>query len=1327
MTNRLLTDYIKGTMTLFFLSFLCFSTPAQTNSVPAGFNAYIEVEILSVNDDADDELTDADGVFGNPDLRIFPSVQYNSTTFSGSCDATIDDVSIPYTPATPIPVMDQMFSENTVLDDNMTLRFSAHEDDSFTSNCTQDGGDDLPCNNQSQVTSITALTGTLSGGTTDVFLNKCLGNWILTYRITITFVPINDLCVDAISITCGDTISGNTTQATNAMDATACQGTPPDGNISFGAGVWYTFLGTGDTMTLRTDHPGTDFDTQIQLYKDGCGSLTCVDGDDDGGAGNRSLLGFMSEKVTYHVYVDGFSTNSGSFELSLDCPFPVNDSCHLATSLPPVTTSCTLIKGNTGNATDSGTHPDCDDVGSNRDIWYSFVAPANGSIEFERVNGTSGSFVEAAIWSSCGGTVGDELFCSNNFAEGDVLTGLTPGNTYYLQFWDDAGSGQGDFEFCIKIGPDTPVNDNCSNAIALPAIAASCTLVKDSTTYASDSGTHPDCDDSGMNMDIWYSFVAPANGSIEFERVNGTSGSFVEAAIWSSCGGTVGDELFCSNNFAEGDVLTGLTPGNTYYLQFWDDAGSVQGDFEFCLKIGPDVSVNNRCMDALPISCGSSVVDSTLYASKVDTFSSCGTNTDFTIGVWYTFTGTGDTVTLSTDHDTTDFDTEIQVWSGSCGNLVCVGGNDDIGSGNIQSSLRFGTLSCERYYVYVDGHGNNTGVFELSLDCETTCTGNIVTSIADSGPGSLRNVISCATSGDTIRFDPTINGDSIKLCTDFILINKSLTILGNGIGETIIDGSLSEDYILFAAGLPSTEVSFQNMTLQHGGGPNTLLGGGCMQIVQEAHVDLVNCHVLKNEVNTNAGAIVLQASTFKAVNSIFEGNLAAIHSGVALITDGSIASFEQCLFVDNESPAISGVLALGADDSLNIVNCTLSKNKTANEVLVIQNGASASLYNNIIYDNDGAKAAVTTGSGGTYFDGNNLIDSAGALTIGVNGNITGDPMFVDTMARNFDLNVYSAAVNAADIAKIPKDDFDLDGDGDLLEDLPLDLSGSFRVRTCHLDIGAIERQGAEPFSCPTAMNDLCTGADLVTCGSTFAGDISHATQNDRPDPSCYGPDAIPGLWYSFVGTGDSISIEVMGDEPGISVLEGNCAMKTCVAGLFTSSTTVELGFVSTLGTNYLIYIDGVPTSSFTGNITCHSVCPPTLTVAGSPDAGTYEADSSLTSNATIASPKMITYKAGDEVNLNNGFTVEQGAVFEVIMESCNTVTVTGIPSTSRNSNSPVTGERARVNSTSSPVIRSSTFKPGMTRESRNIRRTKKRTDPFSQVVPSRSMIELQKK
>src|SRR5262249_40219343 len=55
-----------------------------------------------------------------------------------------------------------------------------------------------------------------------------------------------------------------------------------------------------------------------------------------------------------------------------------------------------------------------------------------------------------------------------------------------------------------------------------------------------------------------------------------------------------------------------------------------------------------------------------------------------------------------------------------------------------------------------------------------------LTNTNDSGPGSLRQAIILANPGDTIDFDPALNGQTVTLTSEELLINKNITISGPG-------------------------------------------------------------------------------------------------------------------------------------------------------------------------------------------------------------------------------------------------------------------------------------------------------------------------------------------------------------------------------------------------------------------------------------------------------------------------------------------------------------------------------------------------------------------
>ena len=64
-----------------------------------------------------------------------------------------------------------------------------------------------------------------------------------------------------------------------------------------------------------------------------------------------------------------------------------------------------------------------------------------------------------------------------------------------------------------------------------------------------------------------------------------------------------------------------------------------------------------------------------------------------------------------------------------------------------------------------------------------------VTDITDSGVGSLRQALTDANNGDTINFDPSLNGQAITLVSGQLLLDKSITIIGPGADQLRVQRS----------------------------------------------------------------------------------------------------------------------------------------------------------------------------------------------------------------------------------------------------------------------------------------------------------------------------------------------------------------------------------------------------------------------------------------------------------------------------------------------------------------------------------------------------------
>jgi hypothetical protein len=131
--------------------------------------------------------------------------------------------------------------------------------------------------------------------------------------------PPNDLCDSATPVDVGSTTAGETTSA--ALDnAPVCD----DVSIE-GAGVWYTVVGTGNTMTASTCENNSEgsagFDTRLSVYCKDCEDLLCVAGNDDTPDcemfGESTVSWCSQAGATYRILVHGSSFGAGGFELAI--------------------------------------------------------------------------------------------------------------------------------------------------------------------------------------------------------------------------------------------------------------------------------------------------------------------------------------------------------------------------------------------------------------------------------------------------------------------------------------------------------------------------------------------------------------------------------------------------------------------------------------------------------------------------------------------------------------------------------------------------------------------------------------------------------------------------------------------------------------------------------------------------------------------------------------------------------------------------------------------------------------------------------------------------
>ena len=131
----------------------------------------------------------------------------------------------------------------------------------------------------------------------------------------------------------------------------------------------------------------------------------------------------------------------------------------------------------------------------------------------------------------------DSLDCNDDEGITELSTieasGLTPGETYYVQVTGFGGDNKG--SFCIEVYDPTqhfPENDNLCDAIPL-VLGEYCEDVNGTTARATLEPGEPlanDCYGGGAHT-VWYSFQAPASGNATITTETAIIGNIDDSAI----------------------------------------------------------------------------------------------------------------------------------------------------------------------------------------------------------------------------------------------------------------------------------------------------------------------------------------------------------------------------------------------------------------------------------------------------------------------------------------------------------------------------------------------------------------------------------------------------------------------------------------------------------------------------------------------------------------------------------------------------------------------------------------------------------------------------
>lgn len=350
----------------------------------------------------------------------------------------------------------------------------------------------------------------------------------------------------------------------------------------------------------------------------------------------------------------------------------------------------------------------------------------------------------------------------------------------------------------------------------------------------------------------------------------------------------------------------------------------------------------------------------------------------------------------------------------------------------------------------------------------------VVQNLSDAGPGSLREAIDLAATGQVVTFDPSLAGGTVAL-TQELTIWKSLTIAAPGAGIVLSGGDLVRPLRIG----PVYEVVLDNLTIRDGTADNSPhYNGDGGAIHSFANLTLRDV-TLEGNVAGRFGGAILQAgntltivgstiadnragppgtgqgsggglhaidATVAVVNSTVSGNSAGAGGG-GILSEKTDMTLVHTTVANNGSNAGGGIMALGfAPSSLTLVNS-----------LVAGNVASAAAYGPDIVVPTGSPVALAASHSlvGTV-EGYGITSGSGAL-VGVDARFVldgfGRPLLADNGGgrRTHLLEPGSPAIDAAGATACT--DAPVSG---------IDQRGVTRPQGAACDMGAVEIVAAPP-------------------------------------------------------------------------------------------------------------------------------------------------------------------------------------------------------------------------------------------------------------------------
>ncbi len=273
---------------------------------------------------------------------------------------------------------------------------------------------------------------------------------------------------------------------------------------------------------------------------------------------------------------------------------PSNDEpCNAIFIAPTNTCTYATFTNAAATATAGVPTPTCSNYAGG-DVWFKTVVPCTGTVKMDSQTGVVTDGGAAFYSGTCGSLT--QIACDDDASPNGLMpmisqTGLNPGDTIYIRFWEYGNDNPGTFGICISIPPPAGPGANCSTAS--PFCTGTVYNFPNNTNIPSlGSGGIYGCLFSTPNP-VFYYFQIQNSGPLDIHIVQtGATGNAldVDFACWgpfpdlaSSCGGLQSTNIVDCSYSTSNDETCNIPMANAgeYYVLLLTNYSNQVGSINF--------------------------------------------------------------------------------------------------------------------------------------------------------------------------------------------------------------------------------------------------------------------------------------------------------------------------------------------------------------------------------------------------------------------------------------------------------------------------------------------------------------------------------------------------------------------------------------------------------------------------------------------------------------------------------------------------------------------------------------------------------------------------